>query len=53
MQKTSVKGDKGIGDRIFESENILKPIHHPTTAGMGVNDMKTVFKDWQMSNASG
>lgn len=53
MQKTSVRGDGGVGNQIFESENILKPIHHSTTAGIGVNNMKKVFKDWEMSNASG
>jgi hypothetical protein len=53
MQKTSVRGDKGVGVRGFKSENILKPIHHPPTGGRDGKDMNTVFKDWQMTNASG
>lgn len=51
MKKVSVRGDKGMGDQIFGSGDVMKGIGHRNTAGMKFLDMDTVFKDWQLENA--
>jgi DNA mismatch repair ATPase MutS len=51
MKKVSVRGDKGTENQIFGSENVMKGIGHPNTAGMKFLDMNSVFKDWQLENA--